>query len=134
MSKDHPRSRGVYERLRERPVTHLGSSPLARGLPPIVEILTSQEGIIPARAGFTQFIELSRSGNMDHPRSRGVYIEPPPAVRRGPGSSPLARGLPPIHPFHTPTRGIIPARAGFTGVGMCMGAYGWDHPRSRGVY
>ena len=30
--------------------------------------------------------------------------------------------------------GIIPARAGFTGVGDDFGGHGLDHPRSRGVY
>ena len=70
------------------------------------------------------------------------------------GSSPLARGLPVIHPLidrvsgssplargllHTVDRedfykGIIPARAGFTrGVVGDRSGYP-DHPRSRGVY
>ena len=52
----------------------------------------------------------------------------------GQGSSPLARGLHRRGPAAACTRGIIPARAGFT-VWVC-GLHTWpgDHPRSRGVY
>ena len=50
------------------------------------------------------------------------------------GSSPLARGLPGV-PLHVGRgHGIIPARAGFTGLAHVGGARGPDHPRSRGVY
>ena len=94
-----------------------GSSPHARGL------LTDGEGgtvvgrIIPAC-----------------PRMRGVYIRNPIASFTYMGSSPLARGLQPPLGARYRGRGIIPARAGFT-VGCSVGrGFGWDHPRSRGVY
>ena len=50
------------------------------------------------------------------------------------GSSPLARGLRSAALSAVCTRGIIPARAGFTVrlIGDRRGA--GDHPRSRGVY
>ena len=50
------------------------------------------------------------------------------------GSSPLARGLQISAAPGFSFRGIIPARAGFTGLGPADGARAADHPRSRGVY
>ena len=51
-----------------------------------------------------------------------------------PGSSPLARGLPPRLTWPWRNWGIIPARAGFTRTGTCATHWETDHPRSRGVY
>ena len=131
---DHPRSRGVYDANAASFAHSSGSSPLARGLlNPNVGVL-GHRGIIPARAGFT-----TRRGQQDqfcpdHPRSRGVYAvsaAPPKAAK---GSSPLARGLRVRVSAGRPSRGIIPARAGFT-EDVPGGVRGdWDHPRSRGVY
>ena len=70
--------------------------------------------IIPARAGFTKYWEVSCKGRRDHPRSRGVYSENFEVERRIVGSSPLARGLPAGGRPSGGRRGIIPARAGFT--------------------
>ena len=50
---DHPRSRGVYERLQTSVPDGEGSSPLARGLRPHSLVESEASGIIPARAGFT---------------------------------------------------------------------------------
>ena len=55
---------------------------------------TIEEGIIPARAGFTPTPISARISTMDHPRSRGVYRKTAPVILRFHGSSPLARGLP----------------------------------------
>ena len=91
-------------------------------------------GIIPARAGFTADGRVLCGGGEDHPRSRGVYPRrspPPPATG---GSSPLARGLPKKIPTAAGHRGIIPARAGFTGDPAQEPPVPGDHPRSRGVY
>ena len=52
-SQDHPRSRGVYAFDGSFILDHLGSSPLARGLPPDTVRLCPNHRIIPARAGFT---------------------------------------------------------------------------------
>ena len=55
-------------------------------------------------------------------------------IQFGPGSSPLARGLPRREIVQAIAARIIPARAGFTsGNGMMVEAP-TDHPRSRGVY
>ena len=70
----------------------------------------------------------------DHPRSRGVYTAPAPTVTMPWGSSPLARGLLGVVGGAEDRRGIIPARAGFTGAHSGAGSGTPDHPRSRGVY
>ena len=112
----------------------LGSSPLARGLQPEDGRGGLLGRIIPARAGFTFFMPSSPSRMPDHPRSRGVYMGTPMVARRQPGSSPLARGLPPLHGSGPDRHRIIPARAGFTRRGRHPAEGDADHPRSRGVY
>ena len=132
--RDHPRSRGVYIGWGSDFASTMGSSPLARGLPPAAPRGGQRQRIIPARAGFTNRSTGAPITTRDHPRSRGVYgvTEVRPAPARG--SSPLARGL------HSRAAGapagyrIIPARAGFTRGPEGGGAPGEDHPRSRGVY
>ena len=134
---DHPRSRGVYLRLRIGVGLRRGSSPLARGLRwwSIVDGLT--ERIIPARAGFTCMCvrvarlcwdhPRSRGVYMfcllvvcpDHPRSRGVYLRRSVGSGRTGGSSPLARGLRAGRAVPAVYGGIIPARAGFTSWVSC---------------
>ena len=131
---DHPRSRGVYRSQQFLHQPHLGSSPLARGLP--VDWLSADGAwrIIPARAGFTASPMRTLCAATDHPRSRGVYpMHRTGGAGRG-GSSPLARGLLKPSPGTRASKRIIPARAGFTlGVGHRFVPF-WDHPRSRGVY
>ena len=73
-SPDHPRSRGVYTTMRSRFSEFTGSSPLARGLRRRGVSFSGPQGIIPARAGFTEKIRRTPTGGVDHPRSRGVYI------------------------------------------------------------
>ena len=134
VSADHPRSRGVYSRMRSRFSPIGGSSPLARGLLPAATQANISERIIPARAGFTEkkLIPLIRRG--DHPRSRGVYSLYQAARRGDKGSSPLARGLRAPEKTSLLDRRIIPARAGFTYPYVMRERPLPDHPRSRGVY
>ena len=132
--RDHPRSRGVYEAHPDHHQFLRGSSPLARGLRGVGQEPAQRRGIIPARAGFTESARYQRKRPGDHPRSRGVYPPPSAAPSRTRGSSPLARGLPPVDLAAVGPGRIIPARAGFT---VCRGFRrrpGRDHPRSRGVY
>ena len=133
-SLDHPRSRGVYILCSASLSGLWGSSPLARGLPVGNAAQGFEEGIIPARAGFTAAPWPPWPGRWDHPRSRGVYCSAVSAGGRGRGSSPLARGLRVGWVDLAVYAGIIPARAGFTP--SCATWSGWppDHPRSRGVY
>ena len=131
---DHPRSRGVYIPRPTLIDMDRGSSPLARGLPALVNEHRAIIGIIPARAGFTgaprEIIGLPE----DHPRSRGVYTCAIPDLAASEGSSPLARGLPVLRLGTPSCPGIIPARAGFTRRRGHRRFPLGDHPRSRGVY
>ena len=134
MAGDHPRSRGVYGLVGGGDESAAGSSPLARGLPGVDEVMTRRDGIIPARAGFTRGMASPRSIEWDHPRSRGVYDA---STMRSPwiaGSSPLARGLRGGREIQERRPGIIPARAGFTARAARPSTAPADHPRSRGVY
>ena len=111
-----------------------GSSPLARGLHPGSPDGRERGRIIPARAGFTITALDTLPSAADHPRSRGVYhhgLGYTPVCR---GSSPLARGLLRRRRSCLELRGIIPARAGFTGTCPTRPTRHGDHPRSRGVY
>ena len=153
--KDHPRSRGVYDRTTSPRLKPPGSSPLARGLRSWSFPLVISLRIIPARAGFTggrrttATIQCGSSPlarglpavratghfeRVDHPRSRGVYPWGPARGRRTGGSSPLARGLLVRSCAAVRFSGIIPARAGFTRSRGRWKAARADHPRSRGVY
>ena len=131
---DHPRSRGVYWNQHELQQRNRGSSPLARGLP-INEIeLRRAFRIIPARAGFTRSSRSRSTRLRDHPRSRGVYAAVSTSDEWSEGSSPLARGLLKLKNELRSSRGIIPARAGFTFRVFRSRRTCRDHPRSRGVY
>ena len=112
--QDHPRSRGVYWTWRWAFPICPGSSPLARGLLGPRILHAHEEGIIPARAGFTRGRMPAGAGRPDHPRSRGVYSSETICWGRGSGSSPLARGLLIRIVLSFRCTGIIPARAGFT--------------------
>ena len=91
--RDHPRSRGVYRRVRCSVAWAAGSSPLARGLRPPGAGGVDGDRIIPARAGFTMLICGHWPTSGDHPRSRGVYASGGAHRMVTAGSSPLARGL-----------------------------------------
>ena len=133
-TRDHPRSRGVYDYAYRHAMNVWGSSPLARGLPAGGFEAHRVVRIIPARAGFT--CSGSRRGlpRRDHPRSRGVYRSRRGGGHTRPGSSPLARGLREPARNRLNRRRIIPARAGFTPSGCAGRVRSADHPRSRGVY
>ena len=110
----HPRSRGEHasgEVLIDRA---LGSSPLARGTPRFVVMVTVTVGLIPARAGNTPPPRYAPRLVRAHPRSRGEHSTEPNVYRGSSGSSPLARGTPAGDRKDPPTHGLIPARAGNT--------------------
>ena len=132
--RDHPRSRGVYHAVSRSEGELPGSSPLARGLRMRTGRPCAQYGIIPARAGFTVRAHCAVGPAQDHPRSRGVYFMMSSSLKRGTGSSPLARGLLLVGDCRGSSNRIIPARAGFTSVDVPEHTIDLDHPRSRGVY
>ena len=111
-----------------------GSSPLARGLRSRPRLNADIRRIIPARAGFTSTYRPIRALFRDHPRSRGVYLFALLSADAAEGSSPLARGLHGGAGGVIYYVGIIPARAGFTGIEGRGRFHPGDHPRSRGVY
>ena len=117
VTRDHPRSRGVYDTLAHWAGFNMGSSPLARGLPASAAPHTGARRIIPARAGFTRSLTRPRSAVSDHPRSRGVYLTALASWIGWLGSSPLARGLLGRRCLLGLSHRIIPARAGFTVAG-----------------
>ena len=131
---DHPRACGVYQ-VRTLPMQLAsGSSPRVRGLQREHGGRGSNDGIIPARAGFTCTPCGGSSRTSDHPRACGVYGSLPLEYPEVDGSSPRVRGLhhgrgglPLLH-------GIIPARAGFTRAGLIVVTRDRDHPRACGVY
>ena len=131
---DHPRSRGVYHARHGIGPSAQGSSPLARGLLYSRFYSGAADGIIPARAGFTEPVGDGGVGARDHPRSRGVYGASVWCRCVMWGSSPLARGLLFSSSLIGVVGGIIPARAGFTSRRLRGRLPGQDHPRSRGVY
>ena len=94
----------------------------------------AKEGIIPARAGFTNTGSMPLCRAPDHPRSRGVYASMSTDEATAQGSSPLARGLLLYGRTDLMAVRIIPARAGFTGTAGRLSTNCTDHPRSRGVY
>ena len=94
--------------------SELGSSPRVRGLLSGVFAEGQREGIIPARAGFTQLIIVWHDLTQDHPRACGVYWGP-------------------YLDAHDGVR-IIPARAGFTPSPCRTRTRRRDHPRACGVY
>ena len=134
VQRDHPRSRGVYGESKDEGPEVGGSSPLARGLPDVALPPRLDEGIIPARAGFTADAATTPPSQTDHPRSRGVYADPFRVGLWPVGSSPLARGLLQRDRSRNVESRIIPARAGFTRSRRTGPASSRDHPRSRGVY
>ena len=131
---DHPRSRGVYTITTPGGYQPGGSSPLARGLRGRGRPDGGDEGIIPARAGFTAGSRARARRRSDHPRSRGVYSSASQSMHHMTGSSPLARGLRRDVSLETERDRIIPARAGFTSRPGAGSHGARDHPRSRGVY
>ena len=130
----HPRSRGEHAIAALCENTEEGSSPLARGTPSKPRISACAMRLIPARAGNTQPMMIFACIPWAHPRSRGEHPPRSAACWIARGSSPLARGtLLPGFRALTPV-GLIPARAGNTGVPIVAFLAREAHPRSRGEH
>ena len=111
----------------------LGSSPLTRGAPEEQIRAGWASGLIPAHAGSTTTTGRRRASERAHPRSRGEHNHYTAPEGRKEGSSPLTRGA---HPVTIPAggSGLIPAHAGSTEQGNCVGVRHRAHPRSRGEH
>ncbi len=129
----HPRSRGADSAADAAATTGTGSSPLARGGRCLRRGHPRPRGLIPARAGRTNYSARSRCGQRAHPRSRGADVGSLSTAVAPPGSSPLARGgRACVLPCNRGAR-LIPARAGRTSPTCCRRGRRWAHPRSRGA-
>ena len=131
---DHPRIRGEHISALISRLDRLGSSPHTRGA--LKGGWRRPEGarIIPAYAGSTRRLSVSRALLRDHPRIRGEHIAAAILSEARAGSSPHTRGAREWSPQIGRRARIIPAYAGST-----SGARPWpfcrsDHPRIRGEH
>ena len=91
-------------------------------------------GLIPARAGNTDFTSDTGSRAGAHPRSRGEHGGRRHKHSNHQGSSPLARGTPVLRDDLDAVQGLIPARAGNTRASSSSRYRRRAHPRSRGEH
>ena len=131
---DHPRLRGEHGIIQRVHNGRRGSSPLARGTPPIRVMKSPDGGIIPACAGNTTHLPILRDMAEDHPRLRGEHKSSVVGNLPDVGSSPLARGTRPWFQGHGGRKGIIPACAGNTCRRSRRTRTPTDHPRLRGEH
>ena len=111
-----------------------GSSPHARGAPPIVLLVHNTGGIIPACAGSTRCKPRCRCCARDHPRMRGEHLKDLHTSGKVEGSSPHARGALAHRALVRGEFGIIPACAGSTTSPWRRRGGSRDHPRMRGEH
>ena len=79
--EDHPRLRGEYKAWNQKAKDHLGSPPLARGIPPDLDEIIYTHGITPACAGNTCHSTTLQRCEGDHPRLRGEYTKKIPYLQ-----------------------------------------------------
>ena len=153
--KDHPRIRGEHHKGVIDGLRTAGSSPHTRGAPRFRSCCRRRLRIIPAYAGSTigedsgrQFeggssphtrgapspTHGTRPMCPDHPRIRGEHTPPWPCHAPWAGSSPHTRGAQQVDGHVVQHRGIIPAYAGSTQIGVDLLEILPDHPRIRGEH
>ena len=130
----HPRSRGEHMEAAAMTQIPAGSSPLARGARAVLQACIELYGLIPARAGSTLRGDAYLVVAGAHPRSRGEHSWRMFTSQTHRGSSPLARGALDGGIFTVAWVGLIPARAGSTGLLGTASGIPWAHPRSRGEH
>ena len=128
----HPRSRGENLATTDLTEFQMGSSPLTRGKQPPPTWIHDGGGLIPAHAGQTIAMTVSRRPPPAHPRSRGENAASSWGWPRPPGSSPLTRGKRRVRGLRVPRGGLIPAHAGKTICNVAPPGTHPAHPRSRG--
>ena len=110
----HPRSRGEYSSQHFGSCKWIGSSPLTRGILPVLIIFAHVFRFIPAHAGNTQTHRQELDLSWVHPRSRGEYPVRSDLPQSRAGSSPLTRGIRMFTASRIDRNGFIPAHAGNT--------------------
>ena len=88
----YPRWRGEHEAISKTPAIAAGLSPLARGTPGVERQMTEKERFIPAGAGNTCALILSRLSESVYPRWRGEHGPNTRPSIHAVGLSPLTRG------------------------------------------
>ena len=118
--------------MRPRPRTAVGSSPLTRGKPQIVQLVGQVGGLIPAHAGKTHRPLRRAIRSAAHPRSRGENTPLYLRLALTAGSSPLTRGKRRRCWSAFQSVRLIPAHAGKTRSCAPSPPTASAHPRSRG--
>ena len=133
-ARDHPRGCGEHLLVCGVAGFEQGSSPRMRGARHCGTAAGRPVGIIPADAGSTCRRQDPRATTGDHPRGCGEHfcLVFPQASRLG--SSPRMRGAHPPRSLSACPCRIIPADAGSTGILLCRGTGGGDHPRGCGEH
>ena len=133
MRSDHPRACGANGWLPIENRYNAGSSPRVRGKRRDVFVFACQMRIIPARAGQTMCLWVTRYVTPDHPRACGANSVAIQLYHCNVGSSPRVRGKRFDGLDGETVHRIIPARAGQTRR-RCSRVYRRsDHPRACGA-
>ena len=111
-----------------------GSSPRMRGSLQITDKESTFQGIIPAYAGLTAYINMARLPTRDHPRVCGAHCLSSLTSSPKWGSSPRMRGSRRFCPDTAALPGIIPAYAGLTRLAIGWTSRDEDHPRVCGAH
>ena len=130
----HPRVRGEHGLFLNAATPHCGSSPRARGTLDDAVGAEGDERFIPACAGNTRLRSRSGGSATVHPRVRGEHLMMVISFCDRPGSSPRARGTPPVHKEAVGLNGFIPACAGNTPCRAAWRPGESVHPRVRGEH
>ena len=130
----HPRERGEHSGLADSAAPDIGSSPRARGTRFGRARLRRRDRFIPASAGNTASWRPASRPAAVHPRERGEHVEIRLNIPHTDGSSPRARGTPPVVPACCGGTRFIPASAGNTVSPRSVPSSWKVHPRERGEH
>ena len=133
-TEDHPRMCGEHRSGFNALFFLTGSSPHVRGARKDSPLRRCHSGIIPACAGSTLTLAVSRSRARDHPRMCGEHFDLRDMNAAGSGSSPHVRGAPRMKKSRSLNPGIIPACAGSTLSRRLRAPAHRDHPRMCGEH
>ena len=130
----HPRACGEHARLPSLVTQIAGSSPSMRGTHFPLRRASLDCRFIPAHAGNTCSLAMSRSRDTVHPRACGEHERHLYQVRFGAGSSPRMRGTHRLGRRHHRWHRFIPAHAGNTRLPHIAHASQPVHPRACGEH